>query len=242
MRTDDELLVHVRTEACRRLRRRRVVLSGVAMAVVAAFGALALARAGGDGGRVVTVDVPSTTITEVSSTTNEASPSTTIDVGSTTATGAPAASTTSTTVAPSTTTSASTTTTLVPIGPVTSVARGDGIVVMATARQDPARPGVVSLDVRVQAAHGSDPGGRVVWRAGEVEERFGAPASIDCGVYDPTSTLPPDPAAGSLDVTFHLEHDYGTRGLVLLDFQAGVSDCTSDAAYAGDRVQLQVGG
>jgi hypothetical protein len=238
MRSDDDLLAHVRREAGRRRRRRQAAAGALAAVVAIGLGSVAVAQLGDDGpSRVVSVDAPTTTAAPTTTehpATTEVPPTTSTTELPTTS----AAPTTTSTMAPTTTT------TLPPIEPVTRVVANGGLTVTFTARQDRSAPGVVDLEIRVQAARGSAPGGSVTWRDGEASEPFGASVDgpMDCQEAIDGVPLDPDPAAGPLDQTLRLRHDYGATGPVRLFVLGSVSFCTADAITAYGYWDLQVGG
>ena len=136
-----------------------------------------------------------------------------------------------------------TSTTLAPIEPVSFVATGDGIAVTVTVRQDRAKPGLVSLELRVRADHASHPGGSVEWKEGETPGLWGAAvgAPMDCQDMIDGTPQSADPGAGPVDQTLRLEHDYGATGPVRLSVLAVVSSCTSDSRSASGSWVVQVG-
>lgn len=210
MRSDDELLGHIRQQAgVRRQRRQRAVAAAATAAVVLVLGVGALAASTGDGsesvkaedgGRTTTTSAPDTT--EAPATTDGTTSSTTTT--STTATPTTAPSDTTTTEAPTTTSEAPTTTTTAPPMLPSEVAVGDGITIEAT---------VVAVDgpevrflVRIRADHGSRPGG-VVLGGPSTPVYYGYFAEVgpvvcdDAGDGAPGSNLEPDPGAGPVDET-----------------------------------------
>ncbi|QYG91503.1 hypothetical protein HC251_02990 [Iamia sp. SCSIO 61187] len=248
MRSDDELLTHIRQQAgIRRQRRQRALVGAGAAAIVLLLGAGALAAGtGGDAGEVLDADRAGTTTTRVEDPTTTDAPTTEAE---TTTTGTPTTTAPPTTVPegpPPTPTDAPTTTsppppTVPPAGPET-VSRtdvGDGITMTVTATQDPARPGWVDLTVRITADHGSGASGSVTWEEGAAPEHFGPwaahqPTSCDELVDDdPTTDTRPDASAGPVDDTFTFSHRYdgGARSVALV-VDGYVSFCTTDFAPA----------
>ena len=234
MRTDDELLAHVRREATGRTRRRRAVVGGAAVLVMA-VGAGALAADRSDRHGVATEPGTTTEPTTTEPTTTEPSTTTTAPP---TATTEPYATTTS----PATT---------VPVDPrVTTTARGEsnGLTVDVVAVQDRHRPGEVELTVRMRTARGGRPFGDVAWTSTGVPARFGVTEHlppdevIECDelMWDPPEPLTPDPVAGPLDETYTLHHTYppGVRTTVVIT--AWTSFCSLDQAVVDVVLDLQV--
>ena len=241
MRSDDELLSHIRQQAgARQQRRRRALAAGTAAAVVLLLGAGALAATGRDDHEGVVADGRgSTTTTEAPTTPTEIATTASTTTTSTTTTTTAPESTTTESPTTTTTTEAPTTTTGPPgIEPVTETSVGDGIVLTVTATQDRARPGWVDLAVRIQADHGSGPSGAVIWgQDGTPDTPFGVWAEYyptDCPDLtdeDPTTNPSPDPSAGPVDQTFTFSSEYlDGPGEVRLHVTADVSFCTSDVA------------
>lgn len=241
MRSDDELLSHIRQQAgVRRQRRRRALAAGSAAVVVLLLGVGALAATGGDDPEGVTADGRgSTTTTETTTTTPaETTTSSTTSTTSTTTTEAP--STTTTTETPTTTTTtteAPSTTTTAPIASVVQSASTDGLTVTFTTYRDRARPDWVRIDARFVAARGSRAWMMIDWlNSGDSNVYGDAPPGIgepEC--YSPED-WPPDPDAGPLDVTLTAEHEGPTE--VFVEPKAGVSHCTNDMRTVSHRIDL----
>jgi hypothetical protein len=243
LRSDDELLSHIRQQAgVRRQRRQRAIAAGSAAAVVLLLGAGALAATAGDDHEGVTADGGGTTTTEATTTTTTTTVPTTEETTTsttTTTTTAPPPETTTTTEAPTTTTTEPpTTTTRPPIAPVTQSASTDGLTVTFTTYRDRARPGWVRIDARFVAARGSGAWMLIDWVGGGESNVYGdVPFGFgDRECYD--TDLPADPDAGPLDVTLTAEHDFEgpTEGFV--EPEVGVSHCTRDARTVSHRIDL----
>ena len=257
MRSDDELLSHIRQQAGVRRQRRQRAVAGAAAAVVALLvGVGALAATGGDDGETVKAeDGPSTTTTEAPTTTEV--PTTAEDTTTTTST---SSTTTPTTTAPpdtepppTTTEPPPTTTAPESIAPVSQTAVGDGITMTVTATQDLRRPGEVTLTIRIQADHGSAPSGYVDWDVAtwgpDVEadefDGFGGfedDVPLDC-IPDEAAPLRPDADAGQVDATFTKVHGYGGRtGPLTLRVLGDVSWCTTDEASTDLELEITLPG
>lgn len=255
MRSDDELLGHIRQQAgIRRVRRQRLVAAGATAAVVGLLGIGAVAATAGTGASdqvQAGEGDPTTSTTDATSTTTEAPPTTvgptSTEVTTTTSTTAPPVDTTAPPPAPTTTEAAPPPTTApAPIAPVSETAVSDDLVLTATATQDRARPGWVEVTVHVTAGHGSGPSGGVQWTYGEGEpEYYGVwapylPTSCDEQIDDdPETQIEPDPSAGPVDETFTFAHQYGTDlGRVAIGVDVMTSFCTTD--WASAAVVLEV--
>lgn len=255
MRSDDELLSHIRQQAgIRRQRRQRALVGAGAAVIVLLLGAGALAAGTDDGGEVLDADRAGTTTT-----TSADHPTTTTDAptteADTTTTAAPTTNAPRTTVPeePSTTTptTAPPPTTAPATGPetVSQTDVGEGITMTVTAAQDPARPGWVDLTVRITADHGSGASGSVTWEEGATPEHFGPwaahqPTSCDELVdEDPTTDTRPDPSAGPVDDTFTFSHrfDGGARRVAIV-VDGYVSFCTTDFVPAYVSLPIAVAG
>lgn len=260
MRSDDELLSHIRHQAgIRRQRRQRALVGAGAAAIVLILGAGALAAGtGDDGGEVLDTDRAGTTTTTaaVDPTTTTAPTPTTEAETTTTAPTTTAPAPTVPEQPPTTATEAPTTTappppTVPPAGPetVSQTDVGDGITMTVTATQDPSRPGWVDLTVRITAEHGSGASGSVTWEEGAAPEHFGPwaahqPTSCDELVDDdPTTDTRPDPGAGPVDDTFTFTHRYdgGARSVALV-VDGYVSFCTTDFAPAYVSLPVELAG
>ncbi len=248
MRSDDELLSHIRQQTgIRRQRRQRATVGAAAAAVVLLLGIGALAATGGGDSEGVTADGPgstSTTTEAPSTSTSTTSSTTTTSTTSTTTTTAPVETTTSTTEA------APTTTTQPPIAPVTGTATRVGLELTATATQDRTRPGWVEVAVRIVDDHGSTPSGGIQWLRGEsTPEYFGAwapymPTSCDDLIDDdPTTDTRPDDGAGPMDQTFTFSHQYDrTNGVVTINVDVMTSFCTTDSEAVALDLVVPLGG
>lgn len=249
MRSDDELLSHIRQQAgVRQQRRQRAIAGAATAAVVLLLGVGALAATGGDDGETVQADDAGPTTTEATTTTEE--PTTTTSTSTTTSTTAAPPPPTTGPPAPTTTTEPPPTTTApADLAPVSKTKVGDGITLTVDAIRDPARPGEVTLEIRIQAEHGSSPAGFVDWDATgasssyqEDYDGFGAfeaDVPLDCQEAIDAETgdgppLEPDANAGPVDTTFTKTFSYGARtGEVRLSVHANTSWCTADGAFTG---------
>lgn len=257
MRSDDELLTHVRQQAgIRRQRRQRALVGAGAAAIVLLLGAGALAvGTGDDGGEVLDADRAGTTTTTIAvdPTSTTAAPTTEADTTTTTTAATTTAPPTTVPEEPTTTapTDAPPPTTAPPAGPET-VSRtdvGEGIAMTVTAAQDPARPGWVDLTVRITADHGSGASGSVTWEEGASPEHFGPwaahqPTSCDeLTDDDPTTDTRPDPSAGPVDDTFTFSHRFagGARPVAIV-VDGYVSFCTADFVPAWVSLPVAIGG
>jgi len=244
LRSDDELLSHIRQQVgVRRQRRQRAVGGVAAAAVVLLLGAGALAASSDDPDESVKAEDGGSTTTEATTTTEEGS-STTDGTTSTTAS-------TTTTTPPSTdpiptestTTTETPTTTEPAIPPVSQTSAGDGITLTVTATQDRARPGWVDFTIRIEDDYGSMASGNINW--GQIDHPstdFGAWAAYEATECDdlidddPTTDTAPDSEAGPVDETFTFSHEYvnymadGQPGEVQVGVHAFTSFCTTDVA------------
>ena len=257
MRSDDELLSHIRQQAgIRRQRRQRALVGAGAAAVVLLLGAGALAAGtGDDGGEVLDADRAGTTTTTTAvdpTTTTADVPTTAAD---TTTTTAPTTTAPTPTVPEEPSTTAPTTvppsTTAVPAAPtvVSQTDVGEGIAMTVTAAQDPARPGWVDVTVRITADHGSGASGSVTWEEGATPEHFGPwaahqPTSCDELIDDdPTTDTRPDPGAGPVDDTFTFSHRFdGASRRVTIVVDGYVSFCTTDFVPAYVALPVDIAG
>ena len=235
MTTDEQLLSRVRSEAARRIRRRRAVLSVAAVAAIVGLSAAAMAATDRDGTDEVHTFGPDVTATTATTSTSAAPSTTAPTTSTTTPTTSTAPTTTSTTIPP--------TTTLPPIAPVTVVNQTGGIKATVTASQDRSRPGQVELTIRVEDGHGGSPTGYVLWdqaaytmwgQAGQEEGVGDFPAWLfgECDEVmdeDPETNLGPDPAATAIDRTTVLRHDYGSlTGVTQIRVEVYTSLCSTD--------------
>lgn len=252
MRSDDDLLAHVRREAgARKVRRQRAIVGASVMVAVAVLGLAAVAAGNradreqvqaDDGGRprpTTTLEVdeaPDGTDEEVIA--GPTTTSTTPDPGPTTTTAPEPAETTTTTTEPR------------PIRPYSVTRVGDGITITVEALQDRARPGVVDLNIRIQADRGSAPGGTVSWDdgSGAAPEPFGSAVDgpMDCPDLvddDPATEVGPDDRAGPLDETITLTHTYDGTGFTIdLATTAYTSFCSTDEARIALSFPVDIGG
>lgn len=247
MRSDDDLLAHVRREAgARKVRRQRALVGATVVVAVAALGLAALAAGGGPGREQVQADdggrpQPTTTV-------DDGAPEDDGDIvvtgpTTTTTTSEPATTTTSEAEAPVVTT----TTAPPPIRPYSITRVADGITVTVEALQDRARPGVVDVTVRVQSDHGSAPGGFLTWGEGRTTDVFGGDPEgpMDCIPESEggSDVRGPDPSAGPVDQTFTLSHTYDGTGFTIdLSTTAYVSFCTTDEARLEMSFPVDIGG
>ncbi|HEX7133844.1 MAG TPA: hypothetical protein VF228_14810 [Iamia sp.] len=238
MRSDDELLSHIRQQAgVRRQRRQRAVAGAAAAAVVLLLGVGALAVNGGDGSETVKAEDGDPTTTDATTTTTEA-PSTTEEATTTSTTSTTTTSPPDTELTPTTTEAPPTTTEAPPALP-SEVAVGDGISVEATVTAVEGRR--VTLSIRIRADHGSHPGGSVAWDVSP-SVLFGFWAEdgpTDCDDLidgDPATNPGPDPGAGPVDETFTVVADVtpvdedAPVDEVSLSVYGSTSWCTSDEA------------
>lgn len=231
MRTDDELLAHVRSEAGRRIRRRRAAAGTVAAVVLLVGGAaVATSRPGGDQVQV-RVEEGTTTTTDPTTTTSEST---------TTSTSTPSTTTTSTTSTPASTTT-STTEPATPPGDTASIT-DDGLTLTLTAVQDPARPLEVVLTLRAQAEHGSHAGGGFTWGDGTGEQYGSGLGITDCIPEEGDPPPGPDPYAGPIDETLTFTHTYAAPGPVTVYADLGISLCTTDGNGVGLELSFEVRG
>ncbi|HEV7721557.1 MAG TPA: hypothetical protein VGO60_09740 [Iamia sp.] len=243
MRSDDELLSHIRQQVgVRRQRRRRAVGGVAAAAVVLLLGAGALAASSDEPDESVKADDGGSTTTEATTTTEEGS-STTDGTTSTTASTTTAPPSTDPTPTEPTTTIETPTTTEPGIAPVSQTSAGDGITLTVTATQDRARPGWVDFTIRIEDDFGSMASGSISWgQIDHPETPFGAwadyyPAECDELIDDdPTTDTAPDREAGPVDETFTFSHEYVDYGVddrpgeVQVGVHAFTSFCTSESA------------
>jgi hypothetical protein len=133
---------------------------------------------------------------------------------------------------------------------VSQAGRSGDLTAIVTATMDPARPGFVTVTVRLKDPYGSQPWGAVEWEPGSVGEAFGDSAWVDyyptsCDDLiddDPTTNLEPDPSAAPLDRTFTVTHDYGrTSGSAVLTVTAVTSFCTTDNNQTRIDVTIPLG-
>lgn len=252
MTADDDLLARVHQEAARRIRRRHRLAVGAAAAIVilGASAAAAGVATHDDSSKVVTTS-PETTTTDPPPTTTEPPAATSTAPATTTA--PPATTTTATPTTTTTTTAPPTTTTTAPPAPtvVIRVGRSGDLTATATATVDPARPGFVTITVRISDPYGSQPWGAVEWAQGDVGEAFGDsawvqyyPTSCDELIDDdPTTNLEPDRAAGPVDRTFTVTHDYGpSSGTAAITVSAVTSFCTTDSVQVRIDLPVPLGG
>lgn len=251
MRSDDELLSHIRQQAgVRRQRRQRAVVGAAVAAVVLLAGVGALAASGGDDTEGITADGPGTTSTTEEPTTTEAETTTTSTTTSTTTTEAAPPTTTeappATTTEPPATTTPPTTTTLPPLPDLVETATRQGLTLTATLQRDPARPGWVRLTARIRTAHGSAPHGDVDWDDDGLSHTFG-PFPMDFATPecrpDTNPDLAPDPDAGPVDETFTIEGEItpGADFDQRIPVTAAVSHCTADAAVVSVELLVPKG-
>jgi hypothetical protein len=245
LRSDDELLSHIRQQAgVRRQRRQRAVAGAAAAAVVLLLGAGALAASVADDPESVTTDQGETTTTEATTTTED--PTTTDGTSTTSST----TTTTTTTEPPATepaptTTEDPTTTTQPPIAPVVTTASTDGLTVTFTTYRDRARPGRVRIDARFVAERGSGAWMKVSWLPPDGEDRYYGDVPVGLGEpeCDSLDDWPPDPDAGPLDVTLTAEYEYAEGSVTdFVEPFAGISHCTNDARSVSHRIDLTLDG
>lgn len=102
------------------------------------------------------------------------------------------------------------------------------------------------LRIRIEADHGSHPGGSVEWD-GDAGELFGLYAELgetSCAAMideDPTTEPEPDPGAGPVDATFDLEHQYAPGETLRIAVVGATSWCTSDFAEVVLNIDLTLG-
>lgn len=251
MRSDDELLSHIRKEAgVRQHRRQRAMVGAAAAAVVLLLGAGALAASVSDDDQSVMTEEGETTSTVEETTTTEEPTSTTEAETTTTTTTTTTSPPVSDTVPPET---EPPTTTLPPIAPVSETSAGPEITLTVTATQDRARPGWVGLAIRVESPHGSSPTGYARWEGEDVFEAEGfgwweggvwpdclPPEDPETGEFLP---YPPDPDPGPVDDTYTEAHQYEPdAGTVTIDVLAIVSYCYSDSSETSVTLEVPIGG
>jgi hypothetical protein len=255
LRSDDELLSHIRAEAgVRRHRRQRAMVGAAAAAVVLLLGAGALAASVSDDDQsVMTQEGETTTTVEETTTTEEPTSTTEGETTTTTTTTVPTETTTSTTeAAPPTTTAPPPTTTQPPIEPVTATNTHENITLTVTATQDRARPGEVALSIRIQSDNSSGPTGYTMWGDGTPMDGyswFEDDVWLDCPPEEdpdnPGEYLPyePDPNPGPVDETFTQTHTYGgDPGTVEITVSAIVGYCYEGGDSVTVNLAVPIGG